>query len=132
MVRNRMVAYAWAVNGIRREVVLEAPIGEVWRALADPDGLSAWFGAEAHGAIAPGAQVRFAFPDGSERAAAIEEVVPERRLAFRWLPFARLPDGSTLARPVTRVEVLLEPEGDATIMRIDEHEPSARLTGAAR
>jgi len=115
---------------VRREVVLDVPPAELWRALADAEALSAWFGADASGSLAPGAQVRFRFPDGTERAAAVEEVEPERRVAFRWLPFERLADGSTRPRPVTRVELLVEDEGDRSVLVIVERDLSMRARTA--
>lgn len=99
---NQLVAYHRSM--LRREVVFDAPADEVWRALSDPAFFSDWFGAHVVGSLAPGRQIRFTFPDGVERAAAVEDVLPHRSLIFRWLPFERATDGSTRARPVTRIE----------------------------
>jgi len=52
---------------VTREVLLEAPLGEVWEALTDPEQVDEWFS-----------------EDGEERALAIEEVVPGRRVAYTW------------------------------------------------
>jgi uncharacterized protein YndB with AHSA1/START domain len=52
---------------VTREVVLEAPVEEVWSALTDPDQLEEWF-----------------TEDGEERELAIVEVEPGRRVAYTW------------------------------------------------
>jgi uncharacterized protein YndB with AHSA1/START domain len=50
---------------VTREVVLDAPVEEVWDALTDPDRLDEWFS-----------------EDGEERELAIEEVETRRRVAY--------------------------------------------------
>jgi uncharacterized protein YndB with AHSA1/START domain len=52
---------------VTREVVLEAPVDEVWDALTDPERLDEWFS-----------------EDGEERDLAISEVEPGRRVAYSW------------------------------------------------
>ncbi len=55
---------------VQREIVVPAPVEEVWSALTEPDRLEEWFANDRD--------------DGEERHAVIEEVVPERRFAFTW------------------------------------------------
>lgn len=50
-----------------REVVVEAPVEEVWDALTDPGRLEEWFS-----------------EDGEERDLAVEEVDPGRRVEYAW------------------------------------------------
>lgn len=52
---------------VTREVVVEAPIEDVWEALTDPEQLEEWFS-----------------EDGVERELVIEEVEPGRRVAYAW------------------------------------------------
>ena len=52
---------------VTREVVLEAPVEEVWDALTDPEQLEEWFS-----------------EDGEERELVVEEVETRRRFAFTW------------------------------------------------
>ena len=52
---------------VTREVVLEAPLEDVWEALTDPEQLEEWFS-----------------EDGEERQLVIEEVEPRRRVAYTW------------------------------------------------
>jgi uncharacterized protein YndB with AHSA1/START domain len=56
-----------AVVEVTREVVLEAPLDEVWDALPDPEQLEEWFS-----------------EDGEERELAVEEVETRRRVAYTW------------------------------------------------
>jgi uncharacterized protein YndB with AHSA1/START domain len=52
---------------VTREVVLDAPVEEVWDALTDPDRLEEWFS-----------------EDGEERELVVEEVETRRRVAYTW------------------------------------------------
>ena len=52
---------------VTREVVLEAPLDEVWEAVTDPDQVDEWFS-----------------EDGVERELVVEEVETGRRVAYTW------------------------------------------------
>ena len=52
---------------VTREVVLEAPLDEVWEALTDPARLDEWFS-----------------EDGEERELVVEEVEQRRRVDYTW------------------------------------------------
>lgn len=52
---------------VTREVVVEAPVEEVWDALTDPEQLEEWFS-----------------QDGEERELVVEEVEPPRRVTYTW------------------------------------------------
>ena len=52
---------------VTREVVLEAPLDEVWEALTDPAQVDEWFS-----------------EDGEERQLVVEEVETGRRVAYTW------------------------------------------------
>ena len=52
---------------VTREVVLEAPLDDVWEALTDPEQLEEWF-----------------TEDGEERELVVEEVETRRRVAYTW------------------------------------------------
>jgi uncharacterized protein YndB with AHSA1/START domain len=56
-----------AIVEVTREVVLEAPLEEVWEALTDPEQLEEWFS-----------------QDGDERDLVVEEVETRRRVAYTW------------------------------------------------
>jgi len=105
---------------VAREVTVPAPPDEVWPAVTESDELSSWFGARVELEPEPGGRGVFRWPDGVERHAVVEAVDPERRLAFRWLPFQRTADGDVVAVPATRVEILLDPVPDGTRVRVIE------------
>ena len=110
---------------IEEQVLLRAPRARVWRALTNADELGAWFGMNLTGAtIAPGAHVvgPFTVP-GHEHLtfdAMIEDVIPERRFAWRWHPnVTQQPPES--AEPRTLVTFLLEDAPDGcTLLRVVE------------
>jgi uncharacterized protein YndB with AHSA1/START domain len=52
---------------VTREIVLDAPVEEVWDALTDPEQLEEWFS-----------------EDGEERELVVEEVERRRRVAYTW------------------------------------------------
>jgi uncharacterized protein YndB with AHSA1/START domain len=131
------------MEAVEREVTVAAEPDEVWRAVTDSGELSAWFGAEVELDPRPGGRGVFRWGDGAERHAVVEDVEPERRLAFRWLPFQRTADRATIAMPPTRVEITLEPVGPGTRVRVVEQpafparaglrarRPEAMLAGVA-
>src|SRR5439155_698749 len=81
---------------------------EVWPALTHSDQVSVWFGADVALDARPGGRGVFRWPDGTERHAVVEEVEPERKLSFRWLPFQRTAWGDVEPIPSTRVEITLD------------------------
>ena len=115
-----------STDRIEEQVVLHAPRARVWRALTNPDELAAWFGVKLTGTtIAPGAHVlgNMAFP-GYEHVAfdvIIEEMVAERRFAWRWHPNALDTSVDYSAEPRTLVTFTLEdaPNGE-TLLRVVE------------
>lgn len=52
---------------VTREVVLDAPVEEVWDAVADPERVEEWFS-----------------EDGEERELVVEEVETGRRVSYTW------------------------------------------------
>ena len=69
---------------VTREIVLEAPVEEVWSALTEPERLEEWFANDVELELEPGGEGTFRWDDGEERHAVVEEVDPERRFAFTW------------------------------------------------
>jgi uncharacterized protein YndB with AHSA1/START domain len=111
---------------IEEQVLLHAPRARVWRALTSADELGVWFGVNLAGVtIARGAHVvgHFTIP-GFEHIrfdVTIEEMVSERRFAWRWHPHAIDPTVDYSAEPRTLVTFTLEdaPEG-GTLLRVVE------------
>lgn len=69
---------------VTREIVLEAPLDEVWEALTEPERLEEWFANDVELEVEPGGGGVFRWDDGEERRAVVEEVEPGRRFAFTW------------------------------------------------
>jgi uncharacterized protein YndB with AHSA1/START domain len=115
---------------IEREILIPAPPGLVWPALARSEELSAWFGADARVDLQPGGRGVFRWPDGAERPVVVEDVEPARRLAFRWLPFQRTANGEVVALPSTRVLITLDEVPGGTRVRVVE-QPAFSLGAAA-
>ena len=117
---------AGSSDRVEEQVLLQAPRARVWRALTNADELGAWFGVNLAGAtIAAGAHVvgRITHP-GYEHITfdvTIEEMVPERRFAWRWHPHAIDPAADYSSEPRTLVTFTLEdaPDG-ATLLRVVE------------
>jgi uncharacterized protein YndB with AHSA1/START domain len=119
-----------------REISIAASPASVWDALVDPATLSAWFGAEADLEPREGAPVRFRFPDGTERRGLVQDVVPGRRLSWRWRELHGAGLGLVVGAPST-VTIDLVAEGERTVVRVTEvSEPHASWshagTGAVR
>jgi uncharacterized protein YndB with AHSA1/START domain len=96
---------------VKREIELDAPPDEVWRALTDPAELEQWFANDVDLDPVEGGEGTFRWDDGEERHAVVEEVEPERRFAFTWddghvvIELEELPAG-------TRVIVVESPAGE--------------------
>jgi uncharacterized protein YndB with AHSA1/START domain len=69
---------------VEREIVVPAPVEEVWEALTEPERLEEWFANDVELALEPGGDGVFRWADGDERHLIVEEVVPERRFCFTW------------------------------------------------
>lgn len=105
---------------IRSRVRVAAPIEEVWAAVSTPEGLATWLGSTSVELDArPRGTVHVRWPDGSSSRGLVEEVLPPRRLVFRWhrLREGRFPTGIGAA---TRVAIDLEADGDATEVSVAE------------
>src|SRR5438105_11493111 len=96
---------------VKREIELDAPPDEVWRALTDPDELEQWFANDVELDPREGGEGTFRWDDGEERHAIVEEVELERRFAFTWddghvvIELEELPAG-------TRVTIVESPSGE--------------------
>jgi len=106
---------------IERELLLPAPLEEVWEVVTAPG----WLADEVRLDLFPGGDARFV-SDGSAKDGWVEEVLaPDTadgggaRLAFWW---------AEAGETATRVELTLDPEGDGqTRLRVVETRPLERL-----
>jgi uncharacterized protein YndB with AHSA1/START domain len=102
---------------IEKEILIEAPIDVVWRAVTEPDQIKQWFSQEAEIDPKEGGEGRLSFPSGQTFYLQIEAFEPPRRFAFRWVH----PEG-TKAQPDNSmmVEFTLESEAGNTRLRVVE------------
>lgn len=120
---------------IQKRVVLRAPLSRVWRAIANPQELGAWFGLDIEGEFAPGAtltgrirptQVDPEVGKEQEKYAGmpfeitVESVEPERLFSFRWHPFAVDPHVDYAAEATTLVCFELEDANGGVELTIRE------------
>jgi uncharacterized protein YndB with AHSA1/START domain len=102
---------------IDREVLIEAPVGVVWRTITEPDQMSQWFADRVELVVEPGAHGYMEFGDQGGPVV-VEAVDPPTRFSFRWNhPRAEEP----VAGNSMLVEFTLTPEGDErTRLRVTE------------
>jgi len=108
---------------IEKRITLRATPARVWRALADAQEFSAWFGMALSEGFAPGKTV-----NGTVRyqgktlsfTLLIERMEPERLLALRWHPFAVDPEVDYSSEPMTLVEFALAASPEGTVLTVTE------------
>jgi uncharacterized protein YndB with AHSA1/START domain len=101
---------------VARTVTLSSPAARVWRALVEPERLSAWLGGEVGLEPRVGGRVSMVDEKGEHRGM-VEVVETGRRLVFRlWAPPA--PDGPLEG---SRIEFLVEDLGSSTRLTVTEH-----------
>jgi uncharacterized protein YndB with AHSA1/START domain len=104
---------------VRREIVVDAPPGEVWEALTDPEELAEWFAKDVELDVRPGGEGVFRWHDGSERRVVVEEVDAERLFSFWWWR----DDGEA-----SRVAISIDPVPDGTRVVVTETPPAEWAT----
>jgi uncharacterized protein YndB with AHSA1/START domain len=105
---------------VEREITIPATPAEVWPAVTQSGEVSVWFGADVELDARPGGRAVFRWSDGTTRHAVVEEVEPEHRLSFRWLPFQHTAERDVEAIPSTRVEITLDEVAEGTRVRVVE------------
>ena len=120
---------------IEKEVLLRAPLERVWRAISDADEFGRWFGVRFDGPFVADTSVtgvitpttvddevaRAQEPHaGKADTWQIVAIEPQRRLAFRWHPYAVEPGTDYSQGPTTLVEFTLAEADDGVLLRIVE------------
>jgi uncharacterized protein YndB with AHSA1/START domain len=110
---------------IEKQITLRAPRSRVWRAIADKEEFGAWFGVRfPAGTFADGETVsgKITYPGYEHLVMDIEivEVSPERRLAYRWHPYAVDPNVDYSSEPTTLVTFTLDDAERGTRLTIVE------------
>jgi uncharacterized protein YndB with AHSA1/START domain len=120
---------------IEKEVLLRAPLERVWRAISDAEEFGRWFGVRFDGPFVAGASVTGVITPTivDEEVARMQEphagmsdtwqivaLEPQRRLAFRWHPFAVESGADYSQEPTTLVEFTLDQTAEGVLLRIVE------------
>jgi uncharacterized protein YndB with AHSA1/START domain len=114
---------------VTRDVVVPAPRDDVWRALTNPDLLSAWLGEVLELEPRAGGSVIVRDEDGSTRRGLVELVEPARALVFRWRRLAGAGPSLEVGE-ATRVAFALQDEGPDTRVTVTEEPAPLVATGA--
>jgi uncharacterized protein YndB with AHSA1/START domain len=113
-----------SLDRIERRILLRAPRGRVWRALADSESFSQWFGIKMEGPFVPGARLRGQITHkGYEHVPfeiTIERMEPERLFSWRWHPSAKDPNADYSKEPTTLVVFELTDAPDGTLLTVVE------------
>ena len=109
---------------IEKQIVLEAPIARVWRAVADRKEFGTWFQVDIVGEFVPGARLsgHMTYP-GYEHVlwdVTVERVEPPHVIAWRWHPSAIEPGVDYSAEPTTLVEFTLAEVEGGTLLTVVE------------
>ena len=106
---------------IERETVINAPAERVWELITEAEHLGRWFGdAGAEIDLRPGGAIVLRWADSAASRGRVVAVEPRTRFSYRWAPFADPGGEEPVEGNSTLVEFTLEPEGDATRLRVVE------------
>jgi uncharacterized protein YndB with AHSA1/START domain len=97
-----------------QELVIDAPIREVFDLLVDPELFVLWMADEATLDPVPGGVVRWTHPNGDTVAGRFVDVVPPRRLVFTYgwaRAEVRIPPGST----TVEIDLTARPDGSTHV-----------------
>jgi uncharacterized protein YndB with AHSA1/START domain len=107
---------------IEQEILIDAPVDVVWRAVTEPEQVSVWFSDEVDLETKPGYEGALTFTDHATKHShiahiTVQSVEPERFWSYRWEHEAgtTAADGNSLL-----VEFTLTPEGEGTRLRVVE------------
>lgn len=120
---------------IEKSVFLPAPRERVWRALSLAENFGSWFGADFDGPFVAGARVTATIePTSVDPEVArqqqpyagkpfelhVVEIVPTRKISFRWHPYALDEGADYSGEPMTLIEFVLDDSENGTRLRITE------------
>lgn len=125
---------------IEKEILLNAPVSRVWRALTDHREFGEWFRVKLDGPFVAGQMCsgHITYP-GYEHLRwkiVVQKIEPEVLFSFTWHPYAVDPAKDYSKETPTLVEFRLEPSDTGTLLRLCEsgftHVPAERRFEAFR
>lgn len=102
---------------IRQTIRIDAAAEIVYQYWVDPERMCEWWGAKAHLDARPGGACRVEMEQGPIMVGEYLELVPHERIVFTF-GWEQNEPGTLLAPGSTRVDVMLQPDGDATILTL--------------
>jgi uncharacterized protein YndB with AHSA1/START domain len=106
---------------IERDVLISAPIQRVWELITKAEHLGRWFGdAGAEIDLRPGGAMVLRWTEHGTSRGRVVAVEPPSRFSYRWAPFTDPGGEEPVEGNSTLVEFTLQPEGDATRLRVVE------------
>jgi len=106
---------------IERETFIKAPIERVWALITEAQHLGRWFGdAGAEIDLRPGGAMVVRWAEHGASRGRVVAVEPHTRFSYRWAPFEDPGGEEPDEGNSTLVEFTLQPEGDATRLRVVE------------
>lgn len=124
-----------STDRIEKEVLLDAPLERVWRAISEAEQFGSWFGMRFEGPFVPGASLTgHIVPttvdsevaesqkphEGLRFEITVDKIEPMRLFSYRWHPGAIEPDVDYSSEPTTLVVFELEERVDGTLLTITE------------
>jgi uncharacterized protein YndB with AHSA1/START domain len=106
---------------IERQTVINAPVERVWQLITAAEHLGQWFGdAGAEIDLRPGGAIVLRWAGYGSNRGRVVAVEPHSRFSYRWAPFKDPGGEEPVDGNSTLVEFTLQPEGDATRLRVVE------------
>jgi uncharacterized protein YndB with AHSA1/START domain len=114
-----------STDRIERKVLINAPRARVWRAVADAGEFGDWFGVNFKGKVfAEGKHIqgKITYPgyEHLDMDVLIEQIVPQKRLSWRWHPAAIDPKVDYSQEPTTLVVFELHDAEGGTLLTVVE------------
>lgn len=106
-----------AVQVIEQRVRIDARPETMWRYWTEPDGTCAWWGTSAELDARPGGVCRVTMEQGPVMSGEFVELFPYERIVFT-LGWEVGGEPSPVGPGSTRVEVVLTPDGDGTLLTL--------------
>jgi len=119
-----MVDPMTSTDRIEKKVVLRAPIGKVWQAIADSKQFGEWFGVKLAEPFVANKKVEGKMTNPKyehiQFEMEVERIEPQNFFSYRWHPYAIDPKTDYSTEPTTLVEFRLQEVKDGTELTITE------------